>query len=557
MMRHFTTVISFLLVLNGLNSQNLNFGGQLNQERKHACVSDEDRQAAMKRLKESPYYKDQPQLKSGKVDAFLHFPLLFTPTTENRGDFGYYAISAHMDLNIFYPDQLRDYTCGERTYDTTDGYNHGGTDFFSWPFPWNKQYDSEVRIIAAADGVIVEKRDGFFDENCEFNPIAQANFIRIRHANGYTTSYLHLKENTVTSKPIGSSVLAGEVIGEVGSSGFSTGPHLHFEVWSDLFNIVDPFYLAAHDDCNVTVDNTLWLDQDPYYNPGINKLMTGYEFPLMNDCIETIDDEQYYRSDFFDFGEKVYCSLFLKDQRPEDNVVVKLLRPDRTTYYENTINCTTTPGACDFFDGVWWVYDFTFQQGTPCGEWAFQVSHGGQTKEHKFILAGQPIVEEIAGNEMSSPFSTEMYSAVDPDPGTSFFWLVFDGTITDGQGTETVTVEWNDQATGSICLIETLSNSCSSPAYCLEVQLDASSSSNPNQDGYIVSPNPFSDIVNVKSPYVIEQVHIYDIYGQLVLSQKGAKENSLDLSLKSLSSGTYFIEINAGNKQIVKKVVKL
>jgi len=170
-MRQFILLFCFILCITTSYAQNPHFGGAMNTNKKHVCQSHEDRNASMELLKNSEYYKDQSLLKSSVSEPFLFFPLLFTPTTDNRDDHGFYGISANMDLNIFWPDQISDYTCGDRTYDTMEGYNHTGTDFFSWPFPWNKQYDSEVRVTAAAAGTIVEKRDGFFDENCDFDPI--------------------------------------------------------------------------------------------------------------------------------------------------------------------------------------------------------------------------------------------------------------------------------------------------------------------------------------------------------------------------------------------------
>jgi murein DD-endopeptidase MepM/ murein hydrolase activator NlpD len=54
-------------------------------------------------------------------------------------------------------------------------------------------------------------------------------YIEIKHSNGYTTAYGHLSR---IGKGIraGSKVDQGQVIGYVGSTGISTGPHLHYEV---------------------------------------------------------------------------------------------------------------------------------------------------------------------------------------------------------------------------------------------------------------------------------------------------------------------------------------
>ena len=56
------------------------------------------------------------------------------------------------------------------------------------------------------------------------------NMVRIRHAGGYETAYLHLSRIRVKT---GARVSQGDVIGNVGSTGISTGPHLDFRVWKN------------------------------------------------------------------------------------------------------------------------------------------------------------------------------------------------------------------------------------------------------------------------------------------------------------------------------------
>lgn len=64
------------------------------------------------------------------------------------------------------------------------------------------------------------------------------NYVLIDHGNGYLAKYQHLKANTITVRK-GDHVEQGQVIGTSGSSGCSTGPHLHFQMWYNG-NLIDP-----------------------------------------------------------------------------------------------------------------------------------------------------------------------------------------------------------------------------------------------------------------------------------------------------------------------------
>lgn len=62
-------------------------------------------------------------------------------------------------------------------------------------------------------------------------PLGSAgNAVVIDHPDGTVTKYFHLMDNSIKVK-VGQSITPGQVIGNVGSTGRSTGPHLHFEVW--------------------------------------------------------------------------------------------------------------------------------------------------------------------------------------------------------------------------------------------------------------------------------------------------------------------------------------
>lgn len=75
-------------------------------------------------------------------------------------------------------------------------------------------------IHAAANGTVIVARGGGWNGG-------YGNYVVIVHDNGSQTLYSHMRSVAVSP---GQSVLAGQIIGYVGSTGLSTGPHLHFEV---------------------------------------------------------------------------------------------------------------------------------------------------------------------------------------------------------------------------------------------------------------------------------------------------------------------------------------
>jgi murein DD-endopeptidase MepM/ murein hydrolase activator NlpD len=93
------------------------------------------------------------------------------------------------------------------------GYNkmHQGIDFGA---------ASGTPVLAAGDGVV--ETAGRFG--------GYGNWVKVRHSGGYSTGYAHLSRYARGLRP-GQSVSQGQVIGYVGSTGRSTGPHLHYEIF--------------------------------------------------------------------------------------------------------------------------------------------------------------------------------------------------------------------------------------------------------------------------------------------------------------------------------------
>ena len=122
------------------------------------------------------------------------------------------------------PGMLRDYQGGQFTYDLASG-GHDAIDLGPDGFAAT---DQGIGIYAAADGVVLSVHDGEYDRNTGFaDPTPAANYVIVDHGNGWQTKYWHLRRDSVSVKA-GDSITGGKFLGWMGSSGFSTGAHVHF-----------------------------------------------------------------------------------------------------------------------------------------------------------------------------------------------------------------------------------------------------------------------------------------------------------------------------------------
>lgn len=204
-----------------------------------------------------------------------------------------------IDCAVLFPDLDGDgsHPCGGTGYR-----GHTGTDIIigNEAIPGWQMMDRGVDVRAAADGVVLWVFDGKYDRCVNFNSIFiddsnsdckapsekprpnlssgylvctdEGRYCRRDNANGtcfwcfaggnvvvikhedmgeiFATAYEHLKNGSITVKP-GDRVTAGQKIAEIGSSGHTGGPHLHFEVWRDYNEPIDPWPA----DCGM---NGLW-----------------------------------------------------------------------------------------------------------------------------------------------------------------------------------------------------------------------------------------------------------------------------------------------------------
>lgn len=106
------------------------------------------------------------------------------------------------------PNSILTATFHDPTYPFRHLFEHSGVDLAA---------PTGTPIRAAAPGIVAWTRTGR----------SYGNYVMIIHANGFATLYAHMSSFNVSQDQY---VSRGDIIGGVGSTGFSTGPHLHFEV---------------------------------------------------------------------------------------------------------------------------------------------------------------------------------------------------------------------------------------------------------------------------------------------------------------------------------------
>lgn len=323
-----------------------------------------------------------PPLPGEKSAEGLSWPVALRPGIAGDGRTG---ISNFVDLDGAFPDQLRDYSCGKRTYDTTKGYNHAGVDIFVYPFPWQSMAQGTVEVRAAAAGTLVLRRDGEYDRNCSFNSPDTPNMLLIAHDDGTFGRYLHLKAGSVADIAIGARVPAGAHLGLVGSSGISTGPHLHFELRGANNSVIEPH----SGQCNGLASR--WADQPGYRRPRLNLVGVHSAPPqsFPNDCGRA---ERPNHLRWAKPGDTVFIAGYYADQPAAKLSTIVLRRPDGSeqTRFEHAPTASQL-GNRDAYNASFWVFSTKLPADAPPGLWEASISYEGRTLSQRFAVGG-PIV---------------------------------------------------------------------------------------------------------------------------------------------------------------------
>ena len=342
----------------------------------HPCITPQQYEIIEKRVAENirALKLDQKPMKT--TSTLFAWPLR---AAAGLADCSYYYIGNYVDEDLTSPG-IKDYHCGTVTYD-----GHRGTDICTAPYPFLKMDNNQVEAIAAAPGTIVDKQEGHFDKNCAMNSDT-ANYIIIQHADGSCALYWHFKKNSVTTKLIGQTVALGEYLGVAGSSGSSTAPHLHFEVWSSTLSssLKDPWAGT----CNSMGGATWWTAQKPYTEHALLKAQVNKILAVLPGCDTT---ETPNEDSCFTAGSTAKFYFFLRNETIGDTVHERIANPGGSTFTSWTHNSIAN------YIASYWYFNKVLP-ATP-GIYTYETVYNGTTCTKTFmvecgLLGTAPVAEQ-------------------------------------------------------------------------------------------------------------------------------------------------------------------
>lgn len=337
----------------------------------------------------------------------LEHPKMIFPLRKNpfAMDYDIFRIVNFVDLNSSvgssgfnqYTSTNLDYNCGNRTYDMNNGYNHAGSDIMSYPFDWQKMKTGEVEVIAASPGIIIGKVDGNSSFSCGSNAASNNwNAVYVLHADNSVVWYGHLKEGSLTMKPVGSTVEEGEYIGIVGSSGFSSNPHLHFELHGANNQVIEPFFGS----CNNTTIDSWWKNQLPYTDKKINHISTHILHPTVFQCPASNNKSRY--SYYLRKNTTSHYYIWGKGLQSGDLMNFNIVRPNGTSMVNFNYNSSNTYNSFYFY---WSIF---VGASEPNGEYNLKFTFDNKLYERKFGIADQNTI--LTSIEYNSYCSGEVLS---------------------------------------------------------------------------------------------------------------------------------------------------
>lgn len=160
----------------------------------------------------------------------------------------------------------------------------------------------------------------------------------------------------------------------------------------------------------------------------------------------------------------------------------------------------------------------------------------------------------IEGESEPVEFETEVYTYLN-NAGSSYVWNVSNGSISSGQGTSTVAVEWGPIGNASLSVVETDVNGCEGEEVFMNMSVVVSV-----EDRQMVSlrvfPNPASTVLTIESEltqHANAMLRLFDVNGRMVMDKAMNGRTQVDVS--NLASGVYTLRVLSNHQVATQRIV--
>ena len=308
---------------------------------------------------------------------------------------------------------ILDWNCGGVTYDGHTGNDIEIRDFYDM--------DAGVPVLCAAPGTVAQTHDGEFDRQTQWLAGVTANDVIVQHADGSYAYYWHMRKGSVRVS-VGQPVATGDTLGMVGSSGFSSGPHLHFETYDG--GTREPYTGS----CNAVPSR--WLSQLPY--------VWSYPFELFGaGVMNRAPDwptlcERPPSKTHFTAGSGVYGWIRARNLAAADIVTYNWYSP------LGIYSSYNFHPSGSYSSSWWWVWWTMPTSPAYFGAWHLDIFRNG------ILVTSQPYTLDAAPNQLPTIASRSLFvpanGALDvdlagTDPDGSVFWHNLQGGPAHGTAT--------------------------------------------------------------------------------------------------------------------------
>lgn len=174
----------------------------------------------------------------------------------------------------------------------------------------------------------------------------------------------------------------------------------------------------------------------------------------------------------------------------------------------------------------------------------------------------EPTVMASPSNETINSGQTTNINLSSSVFGTTYSWIVFPSNVTgavSGSGnsiTQTLSLVNTSQSGTVIYSITPNVNGCDGNPIEVLITVNPNLGANDlTKQSFIISPNPVTDILNIKNNQIINKVTTFNQLGQIVI-EKEYKNSEVQLDFSGLKTGIYFISVDSDKKQSTFKIVK-